>query len=64
MDEKTYAVLDAIRRGALSELPEPAQWLRAVQTVQWAQQTPGGVVLTDAGRLALEDIRRRRRPIH
>jgi hypothetical protein len=64
MDEKTHAVLDAIRRGALAELPEPEQWLRAVQTVQGAQLTPDGIVLTDAGRHALEDIKMRRRRVH
>ncbi|WP_158915743.1 hypothetical protein [Caulobacter sp. S45] len=62
--DKAFAVLDAIDRGILAELPECDRWLAAAQTIQWAYKTSDGFMLTAAGRQALEEITRTRRPIN
>lgn len=62
MHDKAYAVLDAIHRGAFAALPDRDSWLKALQTMRWAFPSPDGLVLTAAGRQALEEMRRARRP--
>ncbi len=58
MQDKAYAVLDAIRCGTLAKLPHHTPWLKALQTVRWAYESPEGFVLTREGRHALDEMSR------
>lgn len=61
MKHKVYAALDAIHRGAITSLPDPEPWLKALHTVGWSAGSPQAPTLTSAGRQALAEIRRGRR---
>lgn len=56
MHEAAYTVLSAIDRGDAHELSTTGDWLTALQTIRWAQMTTNGIVLTAAGRQALQDM--------
>jgi hypothetical protein len=58
MDDKAYAALEAIECGTLEQLPDRGPWLKALQTVCWAYESPQGFALTPAGHRALHEMKR------
>lgn len=60
MINNAFHALDAIKRGQAIDANAKADWLEAFKTLRWAVETADGPVLTDAGELALSEMRRDR----
>ena len=60
MDDDAFRVLDAIARGAASEIDDPKSWTEAFKTIRWVTQSNQGLILTASGKAAHQDVVKQR----
>jgi len=56
MDREAYAALDAVGRGARTELAGRERWVQAFKTIRWVVESDSGPVLTAEGRHARDEM--------